>query len=238
MKKGKWLTIVIVLVLVVVGGFIYQTATLKDETYSGMSIIPEKQEDIPLFKGLKPTEFHYEMQGDHWEDIYHFYQNELPKYGWTLTYQHASENEDESVSGFITRWRKPDVDWELSVRGSSFALSKQTEVVFDKHGILHSTTWIENVPDRICVSEKAGQDSDCVEITDKAKITEIVRMVNDAFDWKEEVTPRQNKSTLDFGDQKVSVLYESDQEIYFQSEKGTKLMKPEPEFFELTGLVR
>ncbi|MFD2806102.1 hypothetical protein ACFSYB_14770 [Litchfieldia salsa] len=36
------------------GLFVYQEVT--DETYKGMSIIPEQHEDIPVFSGLEPLE--------------------------------------------------------------------------------------------------------------------------------------------------------------------------------------
>jgi hypothetical protein len=34
----------------------------------------------------------------------------------------------------------------------------------------------------------------------------------------------------------IKVLYENEKEIYFQSEKGVKLMKPELDFFKITNL--
>lgn len=89
----------------------------------------------------------------------------------------------------------------------------------------------------ICVypNPDAGK---CVEIHDETKIKAIAALINNAMDWKEERSPRDKTSVIDFGTMHVTVFYERDKEIYFVSEKGTKLMKPEPEFFELTNLPR
>ncbi|WP_199621979.1 hypothetical protein [Paenibacillus alkalitolerans] len=116
-------------------------------------------------------------------------------------------------------------------------LDDQTVVVFDKQRVFTSTTWIRNVPSTICIYLREG-DGNCDEINDKAKITAIADLINNAIDWEEGTSPRERTSIVDFGTISVRVLYESDKEIYFVSEQGTKLMKPEREFFELTNLPR
>ena len=68
------------------------------------------------------------------------------------------------------------------------------------------------------------------------KIQQIVGFINKAMDWEEEVLQREKSSVIVFGDMDIKILYENEKEIYFQSEKGTKLMKPEPDFFKLTNL--
>lgn len=116
--------------LVVVAGINYQRAT--DTTYAGMTIIPEHHNDIPLYKGLTPTEYDYVMKGDHWEDIYIFYMEELPKHGWSVSFQQTSRA-DAPAPGFYSLWQKAGVDYELLVKASYFPSRKQTEVRFDKH---------------------------------------------------------------------------------------------------------
>ncbi|MBM6618076.1 hypothetical protein [Bacillus suaedaesalsae] len=63
---------------------------ITDDTYEGMSIIPEQHNDIPLFKGLKPTSHQYVMKGNHWEDIYEFYMGKLPSLGWKVEYEQSA----------------------------------------------------------------------------------------------------------------------------------------------------
>ncbi|MBT2695855.1 hypothetical protein J7E79_00130 [Bacillus sp. ISL-40] len=108
-------------------------------------------------------------------------------------------------------------------------------MIFDKTPIFNSTTWINNVPESICIYQ-SSTDEKCSEIKDEIKIEKIVGFINEAIDWNEEVSPREKTSVIDFGDMSIKVQYENEKEIYFQSEKGTKLMKPEPDFFELTNL--
>ncbi|WP_077304574.1 hypothetical protein [Terribacillus halophilus] len=54
--------IVFVTMVIVIAIYAYERAT--DDTYAGMSIIPEEHEDIPLFEGLEPTRSDYEIDGD------------------------------------------------------------------------------------------------------------------------------------------------------------------------------
>ncbi|WP_088102870.1 hypothetical protein [Halalkalibacter urbisdiaboli] len=232
MKRRNWLIYGAITILVATGWFIYQRVT--DDTYEAMSIIPEKQKDIPLFEGLRPTVHQYVMEGNHWNDIHGFYSNELPKYGWEVEYEQSSSDENINA-GFMSRWRKKGLEWELSIYGSYFEMNNQTKVIFDKIPIYHSTTWIDDIPTSICIHQSSS-DGDCNEINDIDKIKGIVHFINDAIDWDEEVFPREKTSIIDMGDIEIKVLYESDKEIYFQSEKGIKLMKPEPDFFEITNL--
>jgi hypothetical protein len=226
MKKTNWLVYGIIIIL-------YQRVT--DDTYEGMSIIPEQQKDIPLFEGLRPSEHEYVMEGNHWNDIYNFYLKELPRYGWEVEYKQSSSDKNSDVTGFMSRWRKKGIEWELSIYGSYFKMNNQTEVIFDKTPIYYSTTWIDDVPTSICIQQNSSNES-CTEINDKAQIEGIVSFINDAIDWEEEVLPREKTSVIDFGNMEIKVMYESDKEIYFQSEKGIKMMKPDPDFYKLTNL--
>ncbi|WP_141994785.1 hypothetical protein [Bacillus sp. B4EP4a] len=114
---------------------------------------------------------------------------------------------------------------------------EQTEVILDKNPIYNSTTWINNIPESICIYQ-SSTDENCSEIKDKNKIENIVGFINEAIDWNVEVLLREKISVIDFGDMKIKVLYENEKEIYFQSDKGTKLMKSEPDFIKLTNLLQ
>jgi hypothetical protein len=239
MKKINWIILGSIAILAVTGLFVSQKITDND-TYEGMSIIPEQHDDIPLFDGLELTDHEYVIEGNHWKDIYDFYIKELPKHGWKEEYKGTALEDDKAENdwgGFYSRWRKEGFDGELEISAHYNQFEEQTEVIFDKTPIYNSTTWIDNVPDSICVYENLT-DKKCVEIKDQNKIKEIVRFINDAIDWNEKLMSREKKSVIDFGNLNVQVLYENDKEIYFQSEKGTKLMKPDPGFFKLTSLPR
>jgi hypothetical protein len=233
MTKKRTIFGVIVLLFIIICWFLYQKIT--DDTYKGMSIIPEEHKDIPLFKGLEPTEHQYIMKGNHWEDIYHFYMKELPGRGWQKenTESALDDNEvDNDWSGFMSRWRKEDFDGELWISAHYNQSEDQTEVMFDKTEILQTTTWIEDVPDSICIYQNPTAQN-CTEIKDKSKIEQIIRFINEAMDTNEEVDSRNETLIIDLNDSKVNVFYEDEKEIFLKSEKGTKLMKPEHEFLEL-----
>ncbi|MCM3671324.1 hypothetical protein M3181_20400 [Mesobacillus maritimus] len=237
MNKSKFLLLGIVVILILLGWFAYQKAT--DDTYEGMSIIPEQHKDIPLFDGLKPSRSHYEIKGNRWEDIYHFYMNELPKLGWEFEHEQTAlddDNYENDWSGFYLLWRKDGFIGELRISASYNHYDEITKVIFDKTPIYKSTSWIEEIPDSICIYETL-KDEKCFEVNDQSKIKQIKYLINNATDWaKEELPQREKTSVVDFGNLEITVSYESDKEIYFQSEKGIKIMKPEPEFFELTNL--
>lgn len=239
MKKLNWLVSGFVVILAVVGWVTYQKIT--DDTYRGMSIIPEHHNDIPLYKGLKPTNRKYVIKGNHWKEIYDFYLRQLPSLDWKIEYEDSTlkdkDPEKDWAGGFNSRWRKEGFDGELWIWAHYNKLEDQTEVVFDKHPIYNSTTWIHNVPSSICVYQNVD-DGTCDEMNDKTKIEGLIGLINNAIDWKDERLPLNKASAIDFGTINVKVFYESDKEIYFVSEKGTKWMKPEREFFELTNLPR
>ncbi|WNF23523.1 hypothetical protein [Mesobacillus jeotgali] len=236
MKKIHWLILVGVLVLIVMGLFLYQKAT--DDTYKGMTIIPEDHEDIPLFEGLEPREHNYVIGGDHWTEIYDFYLKELPKHGWNLEFEGSALDDgepDNDWGGFHSGWRKNGFDGELYISSYYNQHEDQTEVKFDKTPRYSSTTWIQNIPESICVYQSL-KDEACTKINDPTKIQQIAAFINDGIDWEEEVPHRENSGAIDFGDIKITVLYGNEIDLYFQSEKGTKMMKADPDFFELTNL--
>ncbi|GGF36248.1 hypothetical protein GCM10010954_39060 [Halobacillus andaensis] len=161
-------------------------------TFSGIK-------DIPLYEGLRPTNHEYIKEGNHWNDIYNFYLKELPRNGWKVEYKQSAADKNSDVTGFMSRWRKKGIEWELSLYGSYFKMNNQTEVIFDKTPIYHSTTWIEEVPTSICIQQNTSNES-CNELNDKAQIEGIVNFINNAIDWEEAVLPREKTSIIDFGD--------------------------------------
>lgn len=193
MNKRKFLIVGIVVVSILLGWFAYQKAT--DDTYEGMSIIPENHKDIPLFEGLEPTRSHYVIKGNRWEQIYNFYMNELPKLGWKVEYEQSAlddNNNENDWSGFYSRWRKERFDGELRISVSYNQYDEKTEVMFDKTPIYKSTTWIVDLPDSICIYESLN-DKQCIEINDESKIKEIESLINKAIDWDKEEIPQRKK---------------------------------------------
>jgi hypothetical protein len=238
MKKRNLFFFGSILILILLGWFSYEKIT--DDAYEGMTIIPEQQKDIPLYKGLKASRSQYEIEGDRWEDIYSFYQKELPKHGWKVEYIQSAlddEGEENDWSGFYSSWRKEGFDGVLRISAHYQSFNEKTEVIFDKHPIITTTPWIKDIPTSICIYAKL-EDSNCSKITDKSKILEVQSLINNAIDReKEDQIPKRKKaSILVVGDLEIEVYYERDMEIYFLSEKGWKIMKPDPTFFEVTNL--
>ncbi|MBM6618822.1 hypothetical protein [Bacillus suaedaesalsae] len=239
MSKKNILLFSGILIFIIVVSLMYLKIT--DDTYEGMSIIPEQHKDIPLFDGLKPTNHQYVMKGNHWEDIYEFYMEKLPTLGWKVEYQQSALDDTDTEndwSGFHSSWRKEGFDGELWIGASYNQYEEKTEVIFDKNPIYTSTPWIEEIPERICVYEVVNSKN-CLEINDKSNINELMVLINSSNDWDEEEIPKREKtSVIDFGIIDIKVFYGDDEEIYFQSDKGIKIMKPEGEFFQLTKLTQ
>ncbi|WP_079529511.1 hypothetical protein [Halobacillus hunanensis] len=120
-------------VLIAAGWFTYEKIT--SDTYEGMTIVPERHKDIPLFNGLKPTEHQYVIKGNQWNDIYNFYLNELSFRGWKVEYEDSAlydDNNENDWSGFSSRWRKEGFNGELWISAHYNQFTDQTEVIFDK----------------------------------------------------------------------------------------------------------
>lgn len=236
MKKKLWLLWCSLVVIIT----IIMSWTIPDNTYEGMSIIPEHHKDIPVFKGLEPTESNYVMDDNHWKEIYDFYLKELPKHGWKVEYEESSLNDKDTENdwgGFTSRWRKKGFNGELWITAHFNKFEKQTEVIFDKTPIYYSTKWIDNIPNHICIYQNINDDK-CDEISDKTKIEKIAGFINDALDWNKEKLPDYRTVIIEIGNMDVKVLYKRDKEIYLVSEKGAKFMKPEGEFIELINLTQ
>jgi hypothetical protein len=127
MKKILLMKISIPLMLLAVILITYHSLT--NSTYAGMTIIPEKHDDIPLYSKLKPKKAAYIVSGEKWEEIYFYYLNELPKYGWEKEYSQAEEGWD----GFMSRWTKKDFEGTLSIDGFYNPFTEKTEVIFDHY---------------------------------------------------------------------------------------------------------
>ncbi|MCM3584716.1 hypothetical protein M3182_03020 [Mesobacillus maritimus] len=193
MHKRNFLLLGIVIIFILLGWFAYQKAT--DDTYEGMSIIPEQHKDIPLYEGLKPTRSHYEIKGNRWEEIYQFYMNELPKLGWEVEHEQTAledDNNENDWSGFYSLWIKDGFNGELRISASYNHYDEITKVIFDKTTIYKSTSWIEGIPDSICIYETL-KDEKCLEIEDKSKIKQINSLINKATDWDKEELPQREK---------------------------------------------
>jgi hypothetical protein len=209
--------------------------------YKGMSIIPEQHQDIPLYRGLKPADGHYIVKGNEWKAIYKFYQEKLPSLGWRVQYKVSALDDNnpnnDDWAGFTSRWIKKGFDGELWISASFNKNNRVTEVIFDKTPVITSSSWIKNVPKSICIYKNIN-DKKCTTINDKNKITKIVDFINNSIDWKGKVLPRKDTSAIAIGNLQIKILYERDKEIYLKSDKGTKIMKPDHEFFKLTNLTQ
>lgn len=237
MKKKYWLLLSLTVILAAAGWYGYQIVV--DDTYEGMSIIPEQHKDIPLYPGLEPTRNDYVMEGDSWREVADFYKKQLPKHGWKQNFLESvlDDNDPENDwGGFYSEWTKEGFDGVLWLSAGYNQFDNLTEVRFDKGPILQSTTWIDQAPKSICIHADALQ-SECVEVTDQDAINTIVHFINQAVDLKETALSRDKESKIDFGTFDVYIHYGKDDIIYLWSEKGTKTMKPEPEFLALTKLA-
>jgi len=236
-SKKTFLLYGCIAILIAMGWFAYQEVT--DDTYEGMSIIPEQHKDIPLFEGLKPTRHQYLIKGNRLEDIYEFYMRKLPSLGWNVEHEQSALDDNDTEnhwSSFYSQWRKEGFDGELWISAGYNQFDEKTEVIFDKIPIYKATSWIEEVPNNICIYETLN-DEKCYEIHDKSRVEEIKTLINKSTDFEKEEFPIQEKiSVIDFGNIEITIYYGNDKEIYFKSEKGIKIMKPESEFFELTNL--
>ncbi|BCB03834.1 hypothetical protein [Bacillus sp. KH172YL63] len=235
-KKSLFLSVGITLLIAISWFALHK---LTDDTHENMSIIPEQHKDIPLFENLKPAGHYYVIKGNHWEDIYDFYMSKLPSLGWKMERAKSALDDidaENDASGFDSHWSKEGFDGELWISATYNQLDDKTEVIFDRTPINQSTSWIEEVPNNICIHESLNQE-DCFVIDDRTKVEGIKQLINKAIDRDYEMVPtREKTSVIDFGNIEINVYYGNDKEIYFQSKKGTKIMKPEPEFFELTNL--
>ncbi|WP_226641898.1 hypothetical protein [Mesobacillus subterraneus] len=236
MKLGKWAWLILCIVLIVfLIGYLQQK---QQEKYKGLELIPEQTEDIPLYTGLKPESPVYKIKGDYWADIMHFYEKELPKKGWSEVMIQASQNSDEDGAGFISNWEKKGTSWVLSISGGYFQASDQTEVIFEKRKPLKSIKWVETDVTEVCVNEQPDRTDDCFSLTDQQVIKRIIELINSAPEAENQQIYYNEKSVIDFRTFKITVYYDLEKGIYLVSERGTKWMKPEREFFQLTRISK
>jgi hypothetical protein len=236
LKVGRmpWL---IVFVLLFAAILIYFQQNQK-EKYEGLDLIPERTDDIPLYKGLEADSPVYKIEGNHWSEVMKFYEEELPQNGWSLIMQQASSDSNEDGAGFTSSWEKKGTDWALAFSGSYFINMDQTEVTFDRTVPIKAAKWVESeVPD-VCINEQPDRSDDCFKLTDEKIISQIREMINEAPEAGNQQLLYKEKSIIKFGALIITVYYDLDNGIYLVSEKGTKWMKPEKEFFELTRISK
>ncbi len=94
------------IILILFGAwFTYQNVT--NDVYAGMSIIPEKEKDIPLYEGLKPDRNYYYIKGNHSKEIYEFYRKELTAKGWMVEHSDGEDKErGNDWNDFSFSWLK------------------------------------------------------------------------------------------------------------------------------------
>jgi hypothetical protein len=231
------LVLLFIIILLLVGGYFYFQKK-QEEKYHGLPVIPELTTDIPLYRGLKPVSPVYITKGDHWQEIFSFYEKELPRNGWNLRMSQASSDTMEDGAGFISYWEKDNTSWVLSISGGYFKNSNQTEVVFDKIEKLKTDTWIDTEVSEICINEQPDRSDDCFRMTDRETIEQIVHFINEAIGAEPQKVHYNGRSVIDFASITIDVYYDLEKGIYFVSDKGTKWMKPEKEFFELTRISK
>jgi hypothetical protein len=148
----------------------------------------------------------------------------LPGLGWQMDYIKSALDGDEAENdwgGFMSRWRKDDFDGELWISSHYNQNEDQTEVMFDKTEVLQSTSWIENVPDSICIYQSPTSQN-CTEINDKNKIEQITRFINEAMDSNDAIDSRTETLIIDFTDIKINVFYEDKKKFFFNLIKVQK----------------
>jgi hypothetical protein len=236
--KKNYVFFIFISFLLIAGGLFFYLKE-RQERYDGLTFIPERSDDVPLYEGLQPNGAPgYIMSGDHWQDIMAFYQKVLPKNGWTEVFVQSSGNSTKDGAGFISAWQKEGQDWELTIDAGYFENTNQTEVSFDKRDRIITTKWIENQPDTICINEQPDRGDDCFPISDQHTISQIIELINGAMDWDKDPILYEGKSVLTAGSFNVQVYYDLEKGILLVSDKGTKWMKPEKEFFELTRISK
>ncbi|MBT2680967.1 hypothetical protein J7E38_18410 [Bacillus sp. ISL-35] len=236
MKVGRkpWLIFFVLLL----AALLFYFQQIQKEKYEGLELIPERTEDIPLYSGLEADSPVYKINGDHWRQVMEFYEKELPQNGWSLIMQQASPDSNEDGAGFISNWEKKGTDWVLSISGSYFKNMDQTEVTYDKRVPIKAMKWVESEVSEVCINEQPDRSEDCFKMTDRKIISQIGEMINEAPDAGSQQHLYREKSTIEFGGLTITVYYDLDEGIYFVSDKGTKWMKPEKEFFELTRISK
>ncbi|MFC0524843.1 hypothetical protein ACFFGV_14790 [Pontibacillus salicampi] len=226
--RFKWIGSMVMIILVLTGLFAYQEG--NSDVYEGMSIIPEEEEDIPLYEGLTPKRNTYVIEGNQVDTLYSYYIKELSNAGWKLAM------EDRRESSFRSVWEKEEFSGELNVRAHYEKTKGQTAMVFDHHPSMSTTTWIEQPPSSMCVYVQAS-DENCTAIKDPRHINDLMHIINQAIDVEHQsYQTGYEKSELDAGGQSIMVYHAQGKPLYFESEQGMKMMKPESDFFELTNI--
>lgn len=111
-------------------------------------------------------------------------------------------------------------------------------MVFEKREALKAMKWIEKDGSEICINEQPDKSDDCFALTDMKAIERISEFINSAPAAEKQQIYYVDKSVIEFQALKITVYYDLEMGIYFVSDRGTKWMKPEREFFELTRISK
>jgi hypothetical protein len=229
----KYIFIVCAGIAFCISGFSVYSYMNERDRYNSLTVVPEKRNDLPLYKGLEFREHDYAMKGNHWYTIYNFYKSELPQLGWKLIHKQASL--EGPGGGFMMSWKKDDN--ELFIGGGWHPEQNQTEIIFDLRPLLRNSAWIDSIPDEICMYEDS-MSTTCSKLTDKNKIKQIVEWVNEGGYDKEDAPLQKEFGIIEVNGMKIEIHYNPALPSYtLKSEFGRKEMKPEPQLLELTGLT-
>jgi hypothetical protein len=221
MKKAYLLWIALI-ILVVIGFIVYQK--IKDDPYEGMSVIPEQRKDIGLYKKLELKDGHYVVKKNHLKEIHKFYLKNLQKSGWELEYDEVFK------SGFMSRWTKPN-QGKLNISGGYSHNDNQTEVRFDLYFPPAATKWFSINPSKVEVMNANKVTKKIIK--NKKQINQLINFIDkDAYDTKEQSLGDFFRY-LKIDNLEIKIYYKKNNPIYFVSEKGTKMMKPEKEIIDL-----
>ncbi|MDM5317572.1 hypothetical protein QUF49_16295 [Fictibacillus sp. b24] len=227
----KILIIACVCIAFFVSGVSVYSYMNEKNRYASVTVVPEKRDDLPLYKGLEFQEHNYLIKGNHWYDVYGFYKKQMPLHGWKLVHKQAFI---EDWGGFMMTWEKDGK--ELHIGGGWIPNENTTEVRFDLRPIMRSTNWIEAIPSSICVYANKEADT-CSTITDLNKIEQFVKWVNDEAIDKEDASLQKDYGIVEVNGKKIEIHYDPELPSFtLKSADGRKQLKPEP-LLELLGLT-
>jgi hypothetical protein len=227
--KGVFIVLSI-LIPVIFFGYVTFSGLDREDEYAGLTVIPEKRKDLPLYRGLVRTEFEYVIEGNHWKAIYDYYMKQLPKNGWELSHKQVFL---EDTGYFTMTWSKHEE--ELEIHGGWNPDENKSSAVFDLRSKLHFSSWIKRIPEKACVYA-SPEAATCHEISDQRKREQLAQWVNnEAYDKKD--APLQKEYGIIMVDHlRIEVHYDPKLPSFtLKSKLGRKVMKPE-KLLELTGL--
>lgn len=126
--KMKKIPFLVCLLFIVIGygvtGFYIQT---NHDNYGNMSVVPVKDERVPLYEGLKPSENEFYIKGFASKEIQSFYETELKQKGWKMEY--SQYRDDWNGFQMMVKTGKE----ALIISGIYDVSKNQTKVTFKLH---------------------------------------------------------------------------------------------------------